>query len=73
MKTVLVAGGTGYLDKFLLIELKKQAYKTSAIARDPDKLKGLSVDKLNGVDILFSMIGITRQKDKDRSHSTLGS
>lgn len=78
MKTVLVAGATGYLGKFLLIELKKQGYKTSAIARDPDKLKALSVDKIiqaevtkpsslegniNGVDCLISTIGITRQKD----------
>ncbi len=75
---ILVAGATGYLGKYLLIELKKQGYKTVAIARNPDKLKNLSVDKIiraevtqpqtlkdvcNEVDCVISTVGITKQKD----------
>ena len=42
MKKILLAGATGYLGKYLLIELKKQGYTTTALARNPDKLKDLS-------------------------------
>lgn len=78
MKTVLVAGATGYLGKYILRELKKQGYNTIAVARDPSKLNDFSIDKLiraevtipesiNGqfvdVDCVISTVGITKQKD----------
>ncbi len=78
MKTVLVAGSTGYLGKHLLNELKKAGYKTIALARNAAKLSGIKVDKIieaevtnlatlegifNEVDFIISTVGITRQKD----------
>ena len=78
MKTIMVAGSTGYLGRYILKELKKQGYHTLALARNPDKLQTGSADKImqaevtqpsslegkiNGVDCLISTVGITRQKD----------
>lgn len=78
MNTILVAGATGYLGKFLIKELKRQGYYTIAIARNPDKLDSLAVDKIieaevtqpetltgvcQDVDCIISTVGITRQKD----------
>ena len=48
MKKVLVAGSTGYLGKFIIMELNKKGYWIRALARNPDKLsevKGL-VDEI---------------------------
>jgi uncharacterized protein YbjT (DUF2867 family) len=42
MKTVLVAGATGYLGRFLLMELKKHDFITAALARDINKLKNMN-------------------------------
>jgi uncharacterized protein YbjT (DUF2867 family) len=78
IKKILVTGATGYLGKSLLKELKKQGYYTIAIARNPDKLKNLPIDKIiraevtqpqtlkaifNQVDCVISTVGITKQKD----------
>jgi uncharacterized protein YbjT (DUF2867 family) len=75
---VLVAGATGYLGKYILRELKKQGYNTTAIARDPSRLNGFTVDKVlrtevtqpqlledicYDIDCFISTIGITKQKD----------
>ena len=42
MKTVLVAGATGYLGRFLLKELKRTGFITVALARDINKLKNMN-------------------------------
>lgn len=77
-KKILVAGATGYLGKYLLLELIKQGYYSIAIARDPSKLNLIPVDRLvqaevtkpdtlkwqfTNVDCVISTIGITKQKD----------
>jgi len=79
MKRVLVAGATGYLGGFVARELKARGHFVRALARFPDKLdREGAVDEIvraevtrpetlenvcNGVDAVFSSIGITRQKD----------
>ena len=78
MKKILVAGATGYLGRYLLKELLSQGYETTALVRNTKKLEGESVDhilqaevtkpetlkgKFDGIDLLISTIGITRQKD----------
>ena len=78
MKKVIVAGATGYLGKYLLMELKTQGYEVIALVRNASKLDGLDVDriveaevtnpltlkgKFDGVDSIISTVGITRQKD----------
>ena len=42
MKKVLVAGATGYLGRYLVMELKKQNYWIRALARDTKRLDELS-------------------------------
>jgi len=89
MPKVLVAGATGYLGKFVVLEFKKRGYWVRALARNPDKLEETGpslepavkdqIDEVfvgevtkpdtlsglcDGIDIVFSSIGITRQKDK---------
>lgn len=88
MKKVLVAGGTGYLGKYVIQEFKRQGFWVRALTRNenklseigpfgepsvtdviddvfigevtrPDTLMGLCED----IDIVFSSIGLTRQKD----------
>jgi uncharacterized protein YbjT (DUF2867 family) len=76
--SVMVAGATGYLGKYLLLELKRQGYYSIALARDPSKLDHISVDQIiqaevtrpetlkeqfAEVDCVISTVGITRQKD----------
>ncbi len=78
MKTVLVAGASGYLGKHLLKELKVVGYKTLALMRSKAKLLDIDVDEIieaevtqpktlegifKGVDFIISTVGITRQKD----------
>ncbi len=41
MKKVLVGGATGYLGRYLIVELKKQGYWIRALARDADRLSDL--------------------------------
>jgi uncharacterized protein YbjT (DUF2867 family) len=38
-KTVLVAGASGYLGRYVALEFKKRGYKVRAFVRDPEKLK----------------------------------
>ena len=78
MKTVLVAGATGYLGKHLLAALKKHGHSTIALARNPKKLPEDAADTIiqaevtqpetldgvcQNVDVVISCVGITRQKD----------
>ena len=76
---VLVAGATGYLGGNLVNQLKQEGYWVRALARrpeqaaalvaadevfigkvtDPDTLDGIA----DGIDTVFSTIGITRQRD----------
>ena len=78
MNNILVAGATGYLGKYLLKELNNKGYKITALARNPAKLINLEIDRIleaevtkpksldgicNGIDVVISTIGITRQKD----------
>lgn len=75
---VLVAGATGYLGGYLLEVLEKRGYWVRALARSPDKTAALDADETfvgqitepgslrgiaDGIDIVVSAIGITRQKD----------
>ncbi len=79
MNKVLVAGGTGYLGSNIVNELLSRNINTVMIARDknrvnldssflnivearvtePDSLEGI----FDGIDTVFSTVGITRQKD----------
>ncbi|EJD6081586.1 MULTISPECIES: SDR family oxidoreductase [Providencia] len=79
MKKVLVAGATGYLGQCLVAELKKQGYWVRALVRrqnqqglvasvdhiyvgevtEPNTLHGVT----EGIDVVISAVGITRQKD----------
>lgn len=76
---ILVAGATGYLGSYITAELQKQNYPTKIIIRNaekvpyykesfetivaevtkPETLKG----KLEGVDVVISTVGITKQKE----------
>ncbi len=87
-KTVLVAGSTGYLGKFVVRAFKRRGYRVRALTRSearlgqpgpftappvgefvdevfvgeitkPETLEGL----MDGIDIVFSSIGISRQRD----------
>jgi len=79
MYKVLVAGATGYLGQYLVKELKKRGYWVRVLIRKedqrnifdnvdeyfkaevtkPETLEGIT----KGIDVIFSTIGITRQKD----------
>lgn len=76
---VLVAGATGYLGKYITLDLLNRNIDTRIIVRDKTKVK-LKNDRLEvieaqvtqpetltgiceGVDVLISSVGITRQKD----------
>jgi uncharacterized protein YbjT (DUF2867 family) len=78
-KRILLAGGTGYLGAYVLQELLAQGYPTRAVVRNlkrvtiqnpnleiveaevtkKDSLKGIC----DGIDVVISTVGITRQKD----------
>lgn len=77
-KKVLVAGATGYLGLHVIKELEAQNISFKAIARSPQKLKGLSPEQIieaevtrpetligccEGMDVVISAVGITRQKN----------
>jgi uncharacterized protein YbjT (DUF2867 family) len=79
-KKVLVAGGTGYLGRYVLHEFKSRGWFVRALARSPERLGELrgtldetikgeitdptSIDGIcKGMDVVFSSVGITRQKD----------
>jgi len=77
--TILLAGASGYLGKYIMSELLNQKYPTKIVVRDESKVTNLSdsvetiiaeVTKpetlkgvLDGVDVVISTIGITKQKD----------
>ena len=76
-KTYLIAGATGYLGKYLVKAAKSAGHRVIALARSPknvpacadevitaeathaESLKGVC----DGVDVVVSALGITRQKD----------
>lgn len=76
---ILLAGGTGYLGRYIAAELLKQAYPTRLIVRnkasanfDTSKFEIIEVQvtqaetigsAFEGVDVVISTLGITRQKD----------
>ncbi|NDI35991.1 SDR family oxidoreductase [Chengkuizengella sediminis] len=88
MDTVLVAGATGYLGRFVVNELSERGYRVKALVRNSDALKYRGnyfepkvIDKIdeiiegditkpetlkevcNGVNYVFTSVGITKQKD----------
>ncbi|MEO1201055.1 MAG: SDR family oxidoreductase [Pseudomonadota bacterium] len=80
MKTVLVAGATGYLGQHVVRALSADGYSVRALGRNEQKLDSVrgdahecvvgditNADSLSGVcdgvDVVFSSVGITRQKD----------
>jgi uncharacterized protein YbjT (DUF2867 family) len=78
MTRVLVAGATGYLGGFVARELKARGLFVRALARSAARLTDLEVDEVvegqvtrpetlghvcDNIDVVFSSIGITRQKD----------
>mmetsp|Transcript_2330 Transcript_2330/g.6553 ORF Transcript_2330/g.6553 Transcript_2330/m.6553 type:complete len:317 (-) Transcript_2330:113-1063(-) len=75
-QTVLVAGATGYLGNFLVAEYMKRGWVVVALARDPQRAPAASKileaeatkpeeleNIMNGVDLVVSALGITRQRD----------
>ncbi|PIE86626.1 MAG: NAD-dependent dehydratase [Bacteroidetes bacterium] len=78
-KKVLVAGASGYLGRHLTQTLIEKGYDTHVIVRDKRKMnieapnltifeaevtQPETLDKLfNGIDVVISAVGITRQKD----------
>lgn len=80
MKTVVVAGATGYLGQYLVSEYRRRGWRVRAIVRDAAKARasGLLAQELveaeatrrdtlrgslDGVDLVVSSLGITRQQD----------
>jgi uncharacterized protein YbjT (DUF2867 family) len=78
MRRILLAGATGYLGGFVLRELKKRGHFVRALARLPGRITAAEPDEVahaeitrpetlagvcNGMDSVFSSIGITRQHD----------
>ncbi|NTV25276.1 MAG: SDR family oxidoreductase [Chlorobiaceae bacterium] len=89
MKTVLVAGASGYIGRYTTLEFHRRGYRVRAFVRSPDKLGkpgtgfAPAIDKAvdevftgdatkpetlygvcDGVDIVFSSIGLTRTEPK---------
>lgn len=78
MSTVLIAGATGYLGRFLCAEYARRGWYVAALVRDRTRAEGLAADALieaeatrpetltgimEGVDLAVSALGITRQAD----------
>ena len=88
MKTVLVAGASGYLGRYVVRRFKEEGYWVRVLVRDPARLNargghlepaiGEEADDVfvgeitrpetlagvcDGIDVVFSSVGITRQKD----------
>lgn len=78
MKTVLIAGATGYLGRFLCAEYERRGWYVVALVRDAARAGNLPVGSLveaeatvpetlrgvmAGVDLVVSALGITRQTD----------
>ncbi len=78
-KKILIAGGTGYLGRFITQELIERGFNTRMVVRDSMRVKidssAIEIveaevtkrETLNGVfegvDVVISSVGITRQKD----------
>ncbi|MFS0723071.1 SDR family oxidoreductase [Paenibacillus sp. 1P07SE] len=88
MKTVLIAGASGYLGRYVVQEFKRQGFRVRVVVRRPEALQQegpflapaiadladeIFVGELtrpeslrglcDGVDIVFSSVGITRQQE----------
>lgn len=78
MKTVFIAGATGYLGRYLCQEYQRRGWYVAALVRDATRAKSLCADQLieakatepatlvgtmSGADLVISALGITRQAD----------
>ncbi len=78
MKTVLIAGATGYLGHYLCEEYQRRGWYVTALVRDAQRAKTLVADQLvqaeatkpetlrgimAGAELVVSALGITRQAD----------
>ncbi|CUH82534.1 NAD(P)H-binding protein [Tropicibacter naphthalenivorans] len=78
MKSVFIAGATGYLGRYLCAEYRRRGYYVAALVRDKARAHGLNADALieaqatrpetlaglmEGADLVVSALGITRQAD----------
>lgn len=78
MKTVFIAGATGYLGRHLCAEYARRGWYVTALVRDRARATALSADQLveaeatrpesligtmEGADLVVSALGITRQAD----------
>jgi uncharacterized protein YbjT (DUF2867 family) len=78
MKTVFIAGATGYLGRYLCAEFQRRGSYVIALVRSRDRASDLSADQLveaeatrpetlagimDGADLVVSALGITRQAD----------
>jgi uncharacterized protein YbjT (DUF2867 family) len=78
MQSVLIAGATGYLGRFLCATYRSRGYHVTALVRDRRRAADLQADKLieaeatnpetlcgvmDGIDLVVSALGITRQAD----------
>jgi uncharacterized protein YbjT (DUF2867 family) len=78
MKTVFIAGATGYLGRHLCAEYSRRGWYVTALVRDRERAANLAADTLveaeatrpealagvmDGVDLIVSALGITRQAD----------
>ena len=78
MKTVFIAGATGYLGRHLCAEYSRRGWYVTALVRDRERAANLAADTLveaeatrpealagvmDGVDLVVSALGITRQAD----------
>ena len=74
---VLVAGATGYLGRYICAEYARRGHHVTALVRDTARVEGLAdltveaeatrpetlTGIMDGVDLVVSSLGITRQKD----------
>ncbi|MEC7763137.1 MAG: SDR family oxidoreductase [Pseudomonadota bacterium] len=78
MSTVLIAGATGYLGRYLCAKFGRRGWYVTALVRDKTRARTLAADTLieaeatrpetltgimDGVDLVVSALGITRQAD----------
>lgn len=78
MKTVFIAGATGYLGRYLCAEYKRRGWRVHALVRDKRRAKDVQADRIiqaqvtmpdtltgvmTGADLVISALGITRQTD----------